>query len=465
MTRNTASGKDGSGPWTRAVGFSPLILRATERPDRGNKIFVRWTDVTRARRERRLKRCLNVVVRRSDGAIDQTLVLVAERRLQELYVSLMGGVEPGGASPIPLTLEGGTRLALASDGSGMYPETSRQRSDVSSAVEVAKRILGRETAWRALVPSRMAQVWRHLMKLHMESGRSGPRHAEVVVSSLYAIAAWLRDNEYIQADAARPPSGWRKQLRQEWATALDREIKPARPRHSSEEMAALFDHLGSAEPRLRLAIELGAELRLGQVLRLRRSDVQVDRAGNGPPSDLLGTITVRGRGNKHGETIVLTQDQRSGLDASWSGVLKDYEAKFRLGLVDNYPLFPGGKLTGGVAIARVGRKVWNPRTALDAFHALEATAGVQSEVGRGWYGIRRTTTDLAPEFTSDDRVLDRLGGHGRETREGVYQDRRQIRFAREAAEVRDRLRRSLSVPLPSASAGDGEAPGCVTATP
>jgi hypothetical protein len=256
--------------------------------------------------------------------------------------------------------------------------------------------------------------------MHQDTGRSGPRHAEVVVSTLYSVAAWLRDNEHLASDVARPPSGWRKQLREEWADALDRDLTPARPRHTPEEMALLFRYLVRAEPRLQLALELGAELRLGQILRLQRTDVDIDRAGNGPASDALGVITVRGRGKKHGETVVLTPEQRAALDGAWNGVLRDFEQAFRARQIDTYPLFPGGKLRCGVAAIRASPKRWNARTALDAFHALETISGVTSVPGRGWYGLRRTTTDLAPEFTTDDRVLDRVGGHGRETREEIY---------------------------------------------
>jgi len=60
-----------------------------------------------------------------------------------------------------------------------------------------------------------------------------------------------------------------------------------------------------------------------------------------------------------------------------------------------------------------------------ALHGLEAAAGVRWVDGRGWYGMRRVATDAAPNYTSDRRVLDKLGGWtaGSTAREDTYQER------------------------------------------
>jgi hypothetical protein len=58
------------------------------------------------------------------------------------------------------------------------------------------------------------------------------------------------------------------------------------------------------------------------------------------------------------------------------------------------------------------------------FVAVEAIAGVEHVEGRAFYGLRRQATDLAPEFASDARVLNRLSGHlDSATRERVYQEK------------------------------------------
>ena len=58
------------------------------------------------------------------------------------------------------------------------------------------------------------------------------------------------------------------------------------------------------------------------------------------------------------------------------------------------------------------------------FVDLERIAGVEHRRGRSFYGLRRQATDLAPEFSQDARVLDRISGHADSaTREQVYQDK------------------------------------------
>ena len=65
-------------------------------------------------------------------------------------------------------------------------------------------------------------------------------------------------------------------------------------------------------------------------------------------------------------------------------------------------------LSHGATKARTG-KVLTAEAARKQFRVLEEVAGVSSRPGRGWYGIRRGITDVAPEHTSDERELDAAG--------------------------------------------------------
>ena len=57
------------------------------------------------------------------------------------------------------------------------------------------------------------------------------------------------------------------------------------------------------------------------------------------------------------------------------------------------------------------------------------------------------STDLAPEFASDARVLNRLSGHlDSATRERVYQEKENRRVRARAAETRQRMRQYLREP-------------------
>lgn len=153
-----------------------------------------------------------------------------------------------------------------------------------------------------------------------------------------------------------------------------------------------------------------------------------------------GTFTVFGKKTKGGEKIALTFEQRVAVDHSLETLLaKAEDAYDPANARTNYFLFPSGKLVQGAADVERARKAPVTRDALrKAFHALEVAAGVTPGEGRGWYGLRRVATDAAPNYTSDRRVLDKLGGWtaGSTTREDTYQDREDELLVAETAAVR-----------------------------
>jgi integrase len=188
---------------------------------------------------------------------------------------------------------------------------------------------------------------------HAGSGGTefGVRAADGIVDALYSVAAWLREEQHIPANAARPPAQWRKSLKEEWAQRTGkRRARPHRPRHSVDEYRRIFAaiHDPRVDPRIRLAIELAAECRTGQVLRCTRRMLELPE---GVPNDYetaptgsLGQIEIPGAGKKHGEVVVFTPEQRRAVDDALDGYLANYEAALRTGQIDDYYLFPGSKM-------------------------------------------------------------------------------------------------------------------------
>jgi hypothetical protein len=88
------------------------------------------------------------------------------------------------------------------------------------------------------------------------------------------------------------------------------------------------DAMLTVDPRTELAVEVGAELRLGQVLRVMRSELDLTARDLAPYGTPYGKLKVRGRGKKGGETIVLTLEQRAAIDRSLAGYLSDLEAQY-----------------------------------------------------------------------------------------------------------------------------------------
>ena len=289
----------------------------------------------------------------------------------------------------------------------------------------------------------------------------GVRAAEGVVDAIFSVAAWLREEHLIAADAARAPAQWRKALKEEWAQRTGkRRSRPQRPRHSVDEYRRIFAAINDprVDPRIRLAIEVAAECRTGQVLRCTRRMLVLPDA---PPNDYetaptgsLGQIEIPGAGKKHGEVVVFTPEQRRAVDDALHGYLANYEAAWRAGQIDDYYLFPGSKMR---MLDKSGRR-WTRRVRADAkplsrdggriaFKELEAIARVDHVEGRGWYGLRRIAADLAESATTGDRVKDRLGGwQDSETRKQIYQDRQTDALRAEAAKVRRELRLGTKPP-------------------
>jgi integrase len=253
---------------------------------------------------------------------------------------------------------------------------------------------------------------------------------------------------------------WREQMRREWEQLTASRITRRAPRHSEAEIALIFSALDNPEvdPRIALAIELGAEARLGQVSRMMRTDVDLSPVG----AFGLGRIVVHGSGKKLGVNRDLTPEEREAIDRALSGYLRNLEQAYRDRLRKDYPMFPSGRLRYDVPPSRwpvageavtghahpVRRAKWDapdqpigPRTLTDLFHALERIACVTPVEGRGWYGIRRKATDVYEDYESDERVLnDQTGHRNSETRRNAYQEREREEIRAKSAETRRRVR-------------------------
>lgn len=159
-----------------------------------------------------------------------------------------------------------------------------------------------------------------------------------------------------------------------------------------------------------------------------------------------GRFTVRGVAKKCGEIVDLHPELREVVEEVLEeGYLSDAEAAYRSGEIADYYLFPVHRLVGGKALVK-----WcieghlGPKSLRDMFAKLEDLAGVDHVPGRALYGLRRQGADLAQDFESDDRMLDRLTGHlDSETRKRIYQHRTSDQLRARAAVTRRDMRRHL----------------------
>lgn len=157
-------------------------------------------------------------------------------------------------------------------------------------------------------------------------------------------------------------------------------------------------------------------------------------------------LRITGAGHKTASPMVLTQAQRAAVDRALTGYLKHFEDAWRLGSIEDYPLFPAGRLVKGRSKLVSDAKPLTRAAALDMFHHLERAAGVAAVKGRGWYGVRRIAADLAEDIEPDERVLNSITGHrDSATRRGVYQQNERPEVLSKAATTRERIRGLISI--------------------
>lgn len=199
----------------------------------------------------------------------------------------------------------------------------------------------------------------------------------------------------------------------------------------------------SVDERFELAFELGGEQRIGQVIRSTRQRLVMPgvdrRATNRTPP--LGVLEPPPARKKSTHPIAFTESQRSRmLDVLEHGYLREYEAAYRAGRLDDYPLFPAERMMRGLAKWRAAPKPLSRDAALKMFHRLEAVAGVDPIEGRGWYGVRRIASDLVEDMTSDERVQNAVMANTKDVRRGHYQQKHRPAILARASQTRERMR-------------------------
>jgi integrase len=439
MPRNKRQSKTAKKCWSESFGVYGAKVRIAERVP-GGVLYLLWLD----KRGKQQKRSLGHRDRREG----RRQALAAATAMMEASAAVRGVViappqdqeRRRQAAAAPLTLAQGVDR-MFDPLKGAYAAVNDHVRQAKRYAEAAVALLDQGLTWEDFTPGVMMYLVR-LMAQESRDGR-GANAAEKTCVMLYAIASWLRQEGLIPDTAAIPKARWKVKLREEWRALTGHRVEVQRPRHQVDEVAAIFAALPKADPRLRLLIELAAELRAGQAVRAKRSDLILDEQGGFG----LGRFIVHGAGKKHGETVDLHPELRELVDDVLSaGYLAEAEAAYQRGVIPDYFLFPTGKLQGGsVPLCRATQKPLSDHSLREKFRALEEIAGVEHKEGRALYGLRRQATDLAPEFAQDAQVLNRISGHSDSaTRERIYQDPQNDRVRARAAEARRSMRAFLT---------------------
>jgi hypothetical protein len=389
--------------WSYSVGEIPDQVTVYEREAKGGTLYLRW----RARRltgERNWSlKSLKVKLRDERGRVQDDVREWATQRAREKYNALIAP-RPNAVRLVVAVTIAESRRRVTDPLAGRYPVDSGYRRSVLRALDYAASVWGATRPWGTVTRTDLRALWRRRLNELRAEGFAGVRGAEILISRILTVSQWLKDEGMLLLEACVAPKHWKQELRADWATlsGARTDYQPDRPRHSVEELRKILAVAHRVDPRLHLALELGAEMRNGQVVRALRSDLDLE----------AGTFKVPGRGKKRGALQVLTAGQLfAAREAVTTGYLRDLE---RAG--GDYPLFPAGQMPGGRSakwVAAERHRTAKPvgtRTMQDYFHAAEGLAGVARVKGRAFYGLRRAHVDATKAAGISREGLKAAGG-------------------------------------------------------
>ncbi len=464
----TAGGEDGNRfdfPWSVTVyGSDGRSLYVHERADRPGSLRVRWQATSD---ERDARGCASrptsgfsppEPIRDNRGrlrrkAIDRAIEAGRAEYEAWLHPAVGPDGEPEGGRL--RTLEAVLRYFVDPKTGPAMDARWREESvgtfpidrDRRTHVNIIREVIGLDIEPAAIRLAHARRIWRAISEEHNDSG-SGGRWAEQVVGTLQAALTHARTDELIGVTDGILPKGWRAKLRSDWTkTTGEDPFDPDRPPYSSEETARIIAALPQADPRLRLAIELGIGYRVGQLANhLTRSGI----VEGGP----LG-LRVQFMDAKRERTVRIDLPPRAqrALRHAWQdGHLRELEEAYQAKRIEDYYIAPAGRTLGGACQVAYADQPMDRTALYRLFLDLERAAGVEHVYKRGWHGLRRAFESLIGEQTADSRVRDMAQGWavGGGTRETIYTDTENELLLAEVAGARSRALDSVRHPATTA---------------
>ena len=475
--------------WKVTIGQRPHTLVAEERPDRKYEVYLRWQETDPVDGKSKPHFCrTGLRVRDDRGRRRRNLEDEARQAAEKAQKIYAAGGSPRDwnkrerVTRVPRTLAEGFAEALphpeVEHHTGtVYPVRDRHSLDQRRGAWFVEKYLGGDREWSDIQAGTVADLWTGMARAYKAGRGPGYRSMVRAVRALYLVWAHLRERYGDAFPAPQRPHRMEQRMRETWEKITGQKLKQRRRerkkalRYDADELRRIFSCLAGVrevevvrgrkhkrtvresqplcDPRVRTVVEIGAELRPGQVLRAMRSDLNLTPGlGGYGLGRFLGEKL--GRGRKEGETVDLHPELRAYIDhVLTNGYLAELEAARVRGEIHDFPLFPGGKLVNGrIPLARVKKyphRHLHVTNAIAYWRSFEELAGVQHVQDRSFYGLRRGLTDTANDYSTDDRALDRLTGHqDSDTRKEFYQDRQREKDIANAALVRRQMRLDLA---------------------
>ncbi|AHG92154.1 hypothetical protein J421_5572 (plasmid) [Gemmatirosa kalamazoonensis] len=489
------------------IGRGKHKVRVSQRLDRrAGALYLRWRDAAAANwRVRALALTLVDAKGKPLAGKARAAVLEDAMRAAELQYAVNSGHapaparrEPSAAPPKLLTVADGIHAVQDAE-RGRYHAPTRYNKGVIAAATQAMAVWGPDTPLAHVRRDDFVRLWRARMAAIRADGGVGYAGAMTTIERTLRLLDELREMQapdgsaLLGEDQAVPPRKWKEKLRRDYAELYGGGDLPEvqRPRYQLGEYRALLAKASEVDPRLALAMAIGAELRPVQVLRVRRSQLTLPPLPDPLPplgqDDAVdyGSVVVKGRGKKGGVTVYFTRGQRAAVEAALhpeTGYLRALEREYQAALAEDrdppdYVLVPAGRLAQrdpaaagpragakadapaapliptaptGYGKQRVQSAAWvekrrltplNERTMNTLFHRARELAGVREQPGLAWYGMRRAATDAADDLEVSAGALMHLGGWSNEqTPRDIYRERERETHRRAARAARAAIR-------------------------
>jgi integrase len=412
--------------WSWAIGTRRRgRVKAYERADKGGMLYMIWSERGQ-QRQKNLGRHLRTENGKVIKDTERWAKEQARAKHEELRARVAGYTHPSApnaAARHALTLEQ-TIVLLQDPIEGKFPQDTPHRREVVRSIRYVRDTWGAKATWASVSKRDLRNLARRRMGELVADGKRGARTAEKMIEHILSVSNWLRDDDQIPEDACRPSSRWTEELYEDWRAISESEqdYRVEKPRHTLDEARAILAMANDVDPRFHLLVSLGADLRLGQVVRARRSQLDLD--GN--------TFVVFGRGKKQGTTIELTSGQRRAVEQALRGYLVHLERE----CVD-YQLFPGRFASEAGEFMNPDGGYLHKQTIYRWFRRCEKLAGIKHVEGRCAYGIRRTAVDaLLAEGISLPALQNNGGWSSPAIPTQEYADRASLGARQEAARAR-----------------------------
>ena len=256
---------------------------------------------------------------------------------------------------------------------------------------------------------------------------------------LFGLARWGFDHRLVDRLAALP-RGWKGLVKRIWTNHTAQDPDVDRPGYSEAEVRRLFAVLEGMDPRIALMLQVALGTRMGQARRVTRK--MVSFASDRP------TLTIPGGGDrKPGMTIDLSPRAIGALDHAFATYLSPFEQAYRMQLITDYWLFPGGPIEYLKADHAIENAAYITEQYLgELFDEAESLAGIEKKAKRRMHGLRRFVRTRGARIEKDGRVLDRLIGHNSRGTGGLYEDEEDAWVRRRTLEVREAIIRIVTQP-------------------